>query len=477
MQAASCAWQQGYHLAIERSRGQLDQECYCYVADLDVTLQAGEVATVVASTELAADLDGSRAYAVRQADEQALLDQADFVAVGAQPDAAIRHLLLAADQFIVRRGMGRSVIAGYPWFGDWGRDTMISLPGLTLATGRPQIARQILQTFATVVDQGMIPNRFPDAGETPEYNTVDATLWYIEALRAYHAATGDEVLLADLYPVMQEIVAWHQRGTRYHIHLDPADGLLAGGAAGVQLTWMDAKLDDWVVTPRRGKPVEINALWYNALGSMAGFARRLGHAEDAARYAALAAQAKVGFARFWNPTLGYCNDVLDGPEGDDLSLRPNQLFAVSLHHSPLPADQARAVVDVCARRLLTAHGLRSLTPDHSSYIGRYGGDRRTRDAAYHQGTVWGWLIGPFAAAHYRVYGDVAQARSFLLPLLQQLNSHGVGSLSEVFDGDAPFTPRACLAQAWTVAEVLRVWELLHAKNAVARVVQGRVEAS
>lgn len=457
---APCVWQRGYHLAIERARGQEDWECYCHVADLRITLRAGTAVTVVASTAAEADLDGARTYAVRQAYEQALLAQTPANLVSGhpatQPTRAIRHLLLAADQFIVRRGAGRSVIAGYPWFGDWGRDTMISLPGLTLATGRPEIARQILQTFAGVVDRGMLPNRFPDAGEEPEYNTIDATLWYVEALRAYHAATGDTALLAALYPVLQQIVDWHRRGTRYNIHL-AADGLLYGGSPEVQLTWMDAKLGDWVVTPRIGKPVEINALWYNALCSLADFARTLGHAADAAAYSALAAQARAGFARFWNPALGYCYDVLDGPEGDDPSLRPNQLFAVSLPHSPLSDEQARAVVDVCARRLLTAHGLRSLDPAHPDYIGQYGGDRHSRDAAYHQGTVWGWLIGPFVSAHYRVYRDAAQARSFLLPLLQQLDSHGVGSLSEVFDGDAPFTPHACIAQAWTVAEVLRTW--------------------
>jgi predicted glycogen debranching enzyme len=352
---------------------------------------------------------------------------------------------------------GRSVIAGYPWFGDWGRDTMIALPGLTLVTGRAAEARQILLTFARFVDQGMLPNRFPDAGEAPEYNTVDATLWYVEAIRAYHAATGDDSLLAELYPALQEIVAWHRRGTRYNIHLDEGDGLLYGGSPEVQLTWMDAKLDDWVVTPRIGKPVEISALWYNALRSLTGFARRLGHAADAAAYDALADQTKAGFQRFWSDELGYCCDVLDSPEGDDPALRPNQLLAVSLHHSPLSAAQAAAVVDVCARKLMTSHGLRSLAPDHPEYIGHYGGDRHSRDAAYHQGTAWGWLLGPFVSAHYRVHRDPAQARAFLLPMLQHLNSHGVGSLSEIFDGDPPFTPRGCIAQAWTVAEVLRVW--------------------
>jgi len=462
-------WQPGYHLAVELYRGQKDLESYCHAADFSVTLRAGEAVTFVASTVAAPDLNGDAAYARRQGYERQLLAQARpglrLDAVSDGPGwlaSAVEHLALAADQFIVARQQpngapGRSIIAGYPWFGDWGRDTMIALPGLTLVTGRAAEARQILLTFARFVDQGMLPNRFPDAGEAPEYNTIDATLWYFEAIRAYHAATGDDTLLAELYPALQEIVAWHRRGTRYNIHLDGSDGLLYGGSPEVQLTWMDAKLDDWVVTPRIGKPVEINALWYNALRSLAGFARRLGHDADAAGFDALADQTRSGFQRFWSDELGYCFDVLDGPDGDDSALRPNQLFAVSLAHSPLSDAQARAVVDVCARHLLTSHGLRSLAPDHPDYIGHYGGDRHSRDAAYHQGTTWGWLLGPFVSAHYRVHRDPAAARAFLLPMLQHLNSHCVGSLSEIFDGDPPYTPRGCIAQAWTVGEVLRVW--------------------
>jgi predicted glycogen debranching enzyme len=302
----------------------------------------------------------------------------------------------------------------------------------------------------------MLPNRFPDEGQAPEYNTVDATLWYFEAIRAYHEATGDNALLRDLFPVLRDIVDWHVRGTRYQIHVDPADGLLYAGEPGVQLTWMDAKVDDWVVTPRIGKPVEVNALWYNALCTMAEFTRLLG--EPAERYEALAKQARAGFARFWNEEVGYCYDVLDGPDGSDPALRPNQLLAVSLPYSPLTPEQQKAVVDACARRLLTSHGLRSLDPRHADYKSHHGGDRRTRDAAYHQGTVWGWLIGPFVSSHLRVYHDPVLVRSFLAPLLQELDAHCVGSLSEIFDGDPPHTPRGCIAQAWTVAEVLRVWK-------------------
>jgi predicted glycogen debranching enzyme len=311
----------------------------------------------------------------------------------------------------------------------------------------------------------MLPNRFPDEGETPEYNTVDATLWYFEAIRAYHAATGDDHLLRELFPVLAGIVDWHQRGTRYSIHVDPADNLLYAGEAGVQLTWMDAKMDDWVVTPRIGKPVEINALWYNALRSMAGFARRVVGYPSSDHYDTLADSVKTSFARFWNAEVGDLYDVIDTPQGNDASLRPNQLLAVSLPHSPLTDWQQRAVVERCARHLLTSHGLRSLAPNDPAYIGRYGGDRYQRDGAYHQGTVWGWLIGPFVTAHLRVYRDPDMARSYLRPLLHHLADHGLGSISEIFDGDPPCTPRGCIAQAWSVAEVLRAWQAIEALHA------------
>ena len=451
-------WHRGYFLDQEAYRGLDTLDDNLYAGEFTALLQPGESLTLVASTEREPKLDGDAAYALRQDLERGLLRGFS------QPDAPpwIRQLVLAADQFIVRRATlddadGRSTIAGYHWFGDWGRDTMISLPGLTLATGRHEVAASILSTFARYVDRGMLPNRFPDAGETPEYNTVDATLWYFEAIRAYHEATGDDGLLRDLYPVLRDIIAWHQRGTRYSIHVDPADGLLYAGKPGVQLTWMDAKVGDWVVTPRIGKPVEINALWYNALRSMADFARRLGQpAED---YEALAEHARAGFARFWNHAAGYCYDVIDGPQGNDLALSPNQILAVSLPHSPLDPAKQRTVVDVCARQLLTSHGLRSLAPDDPAFIGHYGGDQRQRDGAYHQGTVWGWLIGPFVTAHLRVYRDPAAARAFLAPFAHHLADHGLGSVSEIFDGDPPFTPRGCIAQAWSVAEVLRVWQV------------------
>jgi predicted glycogen debranching enzyme len=466
-------WYQNYRLSVEEYRGLDPLDDNLHTGLFEATLEPGGSLTLVATTQADADLDGDAAYARRQAHEAALLARARPHLPEAPPE--IEHLVLAADQFVVRRPrptaaggeaevQGRSVIAGYPWFGDWGRDTMISLPGLALTTGRPEVAARVLRTYAHYVDQGMLPNRFPEEGQAPEYNTADATLWYFEAIRCYQAAlrrhdentTVDHHLLRDLFPVLAEIVDWHRRGTRYGIGLDPDDGLLRAGEEGHQLTWMDAKVEDWVVTPRSGKPVEINALWYNALCVMADFARHLGH--DPAPYKDLAEAAIAGFARFWDEERRYLHDVLDGPRGDDAALRPNQLLAVSLPYSPLPADQQRAVVDACARHLLTSHGLRSLAPEDGQYIGRYGGGRRQRDAAYHQGTVWSWLIGPFVRAHLRVYGDPAAARAYLAPLLRHLAAHGLGSVSEIFDGDAPFAPRGCLAQAWSVAELLSAWQ-------------------
>ncbi|MGA7953071.1 MAG: amylo-alpha-1,6-glucosidase [Gloeobacterales cyanobacterium] len=460
-------WYRGFNLAIERYRGLEDREDHLHIATFEVNLHSGESLTFVASTELQPVLKGEEALQIRHAQEQKIINigRANRPDNGKNIPAWIHQLFLAADQFIVDRPLldepsGKTIIAGYPWFGDWGRDTMISLPGLTIATGRSEVARSLLHTFAQYIDQGMLPNRFPDVGEVPEYNTVDATLWYFEAIRAYEHATKDEELLRELFPVLVEIIDWHVRGTRYNIHLDATDGLLFAGEAGVQLTWMDAKVGDWVVTPRMGKPIEVNALWYNALRIMETFAQQLGKPHQG--YKALADHALAGFKRFWNEQTGYCYDVLDGPADNDASLRPNQIFAVSLSrgngHLPLlTLEQQRAVVDVCGQMLLTSHGLRSLSPDHPQYQGHYGGNQMQRDAAYHQGTVWGWLLGAFAVAHLKVYGNPAQARQFLAPMANHLYAHGLGSLSEIFEGDAPMAPRGCIAQAWTVAEVLRAW--------------------
>jgi predicted glycogen debranching enzyme len=452
-------WSRNYFLSLEDYRGLDSLDDNLSPGIFQATLRPGGSLTLVASTESSPSLNGESAYAERREYERQLIARS----VMEQEPEWVQHLVLASDQFVVSRPLpdgswGRSIIAGYPWFSDWGRDTMISLPGLALVTGRHDVAEGVLRTFAHFVDQGMLPNRFPDQGEPPAYNTVDATLWYFEAIRAYHAATGDDQLLRDMIPVLMEIIRWHRRGTRYNIRVDPVDGLLHAGQPGVQLTWMDAKVGDWVVTPRIGKAVEINALWYNAVRITADFLSRLG--EDSEPYVHLSDQIRDGFAHFWNQPAGYCYDLLGGPQGDDPALRPNQLLAVSLPHSPLSPVQQRSVVDVCAKKLVTPHGLRTLAPEEKGFIGRYGGDRRKRDAAYHQGTVWSWLIGPFVSAHLRVYDDTEAAKAFLNPLIQHLSDHGVGSISEIFDGDEPFTARGCFAQAWGVAELLRVWQTI-----------------
>ena len=446
-------WYRDYFLSVEAFRGLDALDDNLYAAQVEAILEPGESVTLVASTEAKPLLDGADALAARTRYEADLIEAASV-----HGDDLFERLVLAADQFIVRRSSdgeeGRTVIAGYHWFGDWGRDTMIALPGLALATGRHSEAGQILRTFARHVDRGMLPNRFPDDGDLPEYNTFDATLWFFEAIRAFHAVTDDVDLVADLFRVLADIIEWHQKGTRYGIRVDPVDGLLTGGKPGVQLTWMDAKVGDWVVTPRIGKPVEINALWYNALRIMADSARALG--ENPTPYDAAADAAKDGFARFWNEERSFCFDVIDGPDGDDPALRPNQLFAVSLFHSPLPPDRQRSVVDACAASLLTPLGLRTLGPDEPAYRGRYGGGPVERDGAYHQGTVWPWLIGPFADAHRRVYDDPEAIESVLEPLIAHLDEYGVGSIAECAEGDPPHDPRATIAQAWSVAEVLRV---------------------
>jgi len=456
-------WYRNFDLVVERYRGLDDHEDHLHAGDFRFRLEAGQSVTIVATTDPDAGLDGDNAWREKSNREESLIERWSNSSpqVANQSPAWIHQLVLAADQFIVTRPLpndaeGYSVIAGYHWFGDWGRDTMVALPGLALATGRPEIAKRILRTFARFVDGGMLPNRFPDADEAPEYNTVDAALWYVEAVHQYFTATSDQSLLQELFPILADIVNHYAQGTRYNIHVDPADGLLYAGEPGVQLTWMDSKVGDWVATPRIGKPVEVNALWHNALLTMAQFARLLG--KPAEQFNALAEKARSGFQRFWNDAAGFCFDVIDAPDGNDPSFRPNQLFAVSLPESPLSTEQQQAVVDICARRLLTTHGLRSLAPGEPGYQGRYGGGPRERDGAYHQGTVWGWLLGPFVLAHLRVYRDAALAASFLEPMAAHLNIHGLGTASEIFDGDPPFTPRGCIAQAWTVAEILRAWQ-------------------
>jgi len=454
-------WYHGFGLAVESDRGLDWADDNLLVGRFEMTLRAGETLTVTSSCEPEPSLDGDAAWRRRAMHEAELLAAWRRTEAGSKPTPAwIDQLVLAADQFIVARPLiedagGQSVIAGYPWFADWGRDTMIALPGLLLTTGRHDIARRILTTFARFVDRGMLPNRFPDAGEAPEYNTVDAALWYFEAIRQYHEATGDVQLVKDLFPILEEIVAAHRQGTRFGIGEDLADGLLRAGEPGVQLTWMDAKVGDWIVTPRIGKPIEINALWYNALRSMARFEQLLGGSGE--HWARLADKVRVSFGRFWNEERGHCFDVLDGPEGHEPALRPNQIFTVSLPESPLAPDQQRQVVESCGRHLLTSFGLRSLGPAELGYRGRYEGGPAARDGVYHQGTVWAWLLGPFALAHLRVHGDRAAARALLAPMAHHLSDFMVGSIAEIFDGDAPHSPRGCPAQAWSVAEVLRAF--------------------
>ena len=381
------------------------------------------------------------------------------------------ELVLAADQFIITpagraeeaaraRAAGeevRTVIAGYHWFTDWGRDTMISLEGLTLCTGRHREAGYILRTFAHYVRDGLIPNMFPDGAREGLYHTADATLWFFHALERYLRVTGDRDILHRLLPTMRGIVEKHMEGTRFGIGVDAADGLLRQGAAGYQLTWMDAKVDDWVVTPRRGKAVEINALWYNALRLLSSWMRDLGQHDDAAAIDVHAQRVYSAFnARFWSAELGHLLDVVDGETGDDPACRPNQVFAISLDHPVLAPEHWDTVMRVVRDRLLTPVGLRSLAPGHPDYKSRYYGDLRSRDAAYHQGTVWGWLIGPYVDAWLKVYpDDVDGARRLLEGFERHLTEACVGSISEIFDAEAPFVPRGCVAQAWSVAEVLR----------------------
>jgi predicted glycogen debranching enzyme len=448
-------WYRNFEYQVELERGLDFSEDLFNPLVLRFDLRLRRQASVIASME---QRDAARVAEYRQAE---ITRRRNAAVSSPVEDTFAQDLAAAADQYIVSRGDQKTVIAGYHWFSDWGRDTMIALPGLTLPTGKHDVARSILRTFAKHVDQGMLPNRFPDAGETPEYNTVDATLWFFEAARAFLAYTGDlEFVRNELYPVFGDIIAWHVRGTRYGIKVDPS-GLLSSGEPGVQLTWMDAKVGDWVVTPRRGKPVETQALWYNALCIMEDLARRVGDEAGQKRYRNMAAVANWSFNRlFWNENTGCLYDVTNGGPPDP-SIRPNQIFAVSLTHSMLSPERANAVVEKVREHLLTPYGLRSLAPSDPQYRGRYTGGPWERDGAYHQGTVWPWLLGPFITAYVKVNGgsDTArhQAAEWLAPLKDHLADGGLGHISEIFDGDAPQRPCGCVAQAWSVAEILRAY--------------------
>jgi predicted glycogen debranching enzyme len=468
-------WYRSYLLPVERERGLDDQEDRLYAGQFHAQISPGESVTMVFSTEPNASLDDEEALTARTNYEVQLFQSwqqkhASTCAIVADEEPSwLWQLVLAADQFIVRRQIprdpnGLTILAGYHWFNDWGRDVMIALPGLTISMGRPEIAKNILLSLARYVDTGLLPNNFPDAGETPSYNTVDAALWFFEAVRQYFEATQDLEILQTLYPVFAQIIDAYVSGTRYNIKVDPVDALVYAGTADLQLTWMDAKVGDWVVTPRTGKAIEVNALWINALDSMSGFARLLMKPGDG--YERLAEKATRGFQKFWSAEKQYCYDVVDTPLGGrDASLRPNQVFAVSLPASPLSPIQRKAVVDALAEQLLTSHGLRSLGPREPGYKGECRGGPRERDSAYHQGTVWGWLLGPFALAHYRVYRDARLAQGFLEPLGKTISTSGLGTLSEIFSGDPPFSPEGTIAQAWTVAEIVRAWETLSAAAA------------
>jgi predicted glycogen debranching enzyme len=431
-------------------------------------LEPGREVTVIASTEsweTIAAINPSEVLAAER-DRRARLIAGAHPAARSGPAA---EMVLAADQFIVTPsarsedetraraagGEACTVIAGYHWFTDWGRDTMISLEGLTLLTGRYTEAQDILRTFAFHVRDGLIPNMFPEGEREGLYHTADATLWFFHAIDRYERHTGDRRLVRELLPTLVGIVESHLAGTRFGIRVDE-DGLLKQGANGYQLTWMDAKVDEWVVTPRRGKAVELNALWYNALRVLERWLRsdNDNRADGIARSAAETYRAFN--TRFWNEPRGYLFDVVDGEHGDDDACRPNQVFAISLPNPVLDPSRWDSVLHAVTSQLLTPVGLRTLAPGHPDYKRRYFGDLRTRDAAYHQGTVWPWLFGPFVDAWLAQHpADVQGARRMLEPLLEHLDDACIGSVSEIFDAEAPFTPRGCIAQAWSVAELLR----------------------
>ena len=441
---------------VERERGLDDEEDLFTPGVAEVPLAIGaEVAVVLATEPTPSSWDAARSWRAAQQQQDAVLGP------GMEHPLA-RQLALAAEQFrVVRRTPGatpsvpqRTVVAGYHWFADWGRDTMISLPGLAMRPGTLWEARAVLDTYIQYLDHGLIPNRFPDGGQAPEYDTIDATLWLFQALAAYLRASRDWRFIADRLEALEAIIDWHVRGTRHNIQMDPADGLLAGGEDGIALTWMDARVQDWVVTPRRGKPIEVNALWYNALRLTADWCERA--MRPAGAYRQMAAQAHSSAQeRFWFADGGYCYDVVDAPQGDDPSLRPNQVIALGLVYPLIDGEPARRALDVVTAKLLTPYGLRTLSPDDPRYLSSYRGDQRARDAAYHMGLVWPWLLGPYLDAHRRLDGDRPAARRLLEPFTGHLLDAGLGTISEVFEPEPPYRPVGCIAQAWSVSEVLR----------------------
>lgn len=467
---AAPLWVGGHVLSEEVARGYDETEDLWTPGVLEWELAAGADATFVATLDPELHLDGPELETAERARRAALVSPAS------RSDRSRALLERAADAFVVRRADGRTtIIAGYPWFTDWGRDTMIALPGLLVARGRVTEAEDVLAGWLEHLDRGVVPNRFPDEDDAAEHGTVDATLWAFVAMRAVLDAGGGAALLGDVFwPKALEIVDWHRRGTRHGIAVDASDGLLAAGEHGLALTWMDARPDGRPVTPRMGKPVEIQALWHHALASLAEWGARLGRPEEARAFSEQAARVAASFGRaFWSDARGHLADVI-GPDGQaDTRLRPNQLLAVSLPHALLDAERQRAVVRAVERHLVTPVGLRTLAPFEPGYVGRYAGGPAQRDAAYHQGAVWPWLLGPFVSARLRAFGrtreNLAHCRALLGPLLRHIEDEGcIGQVSEIFEGDPPHRPAGAPAQAWSVAELLRLLAVELASGANAR---------
>lgn len=444
-------WYRDFVYEEESARGYPDREDHYNPGFFQVSLKAGEEVSILASTR---EFPSFSASTLRRAEEKRLHDLGSLAERG---DDFLRSLALAADLFVVRRGSeGRTIIAGYHWFGDWGRDAMISFPGLMLVTGRFQEAKMLLCLFLGHLRDGLIPNHFSDSDGSPQYNSVDASLWLFYAVHKYLGYTKDLDFVGSIFPTLEEVVEHYVRGTLHDIRVD-GDGLVQVGEDG--LTWMDARIDGRCVTPRKGKPVEVNALWYNALMVMRSISKALGHKESAQKYSSMSSRVRASFEDlFWNEKRSCLFDCVEGALLDD-SVRPNQLLAVGLPFPLLSHDKRARVVQTVERELLTPYGLRSLSPRDPAYRGICVGDQRSRDLAYHQGTVWPWLIGPFVSAYLRVNNQSGRARSeaerFIEPLREYIR--GVGSIPEIFDGNSPHRPRGCIAQAWSVGEVLRTY--------------------
>lgn len=451
-------WHHDFALDRERERGQDWQQDLLHAVRFSVTLEPGQSTTLIAGLGQDAEIDPAASLERVRAHEADILARAGALATRCEePDRpTVLRLAIAADQCIVRRDEGDTILAGYPWFQDWGRDAMIALPGLALATGRPEVGASILRTFAAHLRDGLIPNRFPDDAHEPAYNAVDATLWFVRALDQHLIATNDDDLRRDLFPAVREILTQFIAGTHFGVQMDPADALLRAGEAGVQLTWMDAKIGDRVITQREGKTVEVCALWVAALRTGSAMAKALG--EDGGEWEELAQRAGASFTQFWNDAASCCFDVLDGPSGADASVRPNQIMA--LDSSLLIESQIRDVLHVCAQHLYTPLGLRTLDPADTRYRGRYEGDMTARDEAYHMGTAWPWLLGPYLRARAEHLGDRDGVLAMLRDLCANLADHGVGSLSEIASGDPPHAPDGCIAQAWSVGQALETFAAL-----------------